>query len=105
RTKNGTFAATTCEDQPMYLKPKSYLTALCLSFIFTFAAPNSYAIEVVVSAAGDLAFSDNHTRAQRTPPELSPNSVWDHGDGVATFDELTRGVEHLFWESEINFVN
>ena len=66
---------------------------------------SAQALEVVVGAAGDLAFSDNHTRTQRTPPELSPHSVWDHGDGVASFQELTKGVEHLFWDSDINFVN
>lgn len=63
------------------------------------------AIEVVVGAAGDLAFSDNHTRKKAIPPELSPNKVWDWAHGVATLEELTSGVSSLFWASDINFIN
>lgn len=64
----------------------------------------SHAIEVVVGAGGDLSFSDNHIRPTNTPPDLSPDIVWDQS-GKAPFASLTERIQDLFWYSDINFLN
>lgn len=72
--------------------------------LLTGASIQAHAIEVVVGAGGDLSFSDNHIRRSNTPPDVSPNTVWDQS-GEEPFASLTRNIQDLFWGSDINFLN
>jgi poly-gamma-glutamate synthesis protein (capsule biosynthesis protein) len=78
---------------------------LVVLWMSLFISDMAGAIEVVVGAAGDLSFSDNHIATNYIHPDVSPNGVWDHATGWGKVSNLTAEIQPLFWESDLNFLN